>query len=184
MSAYGRPCLLPPASPPTSACFAPPPSCRPCLSQLSIYHLHRPRSLLHSLPRLVCCTAEVRQMRRQGDDDTSVALLALGRQRAEVLPDGRNQAQSQVNWAERGWGICRGLSSFVPFCTLLLLSVHTSTTPFICAHHAPTHLYHALLPPPTLTSSPQTHLTFPPNQQRCLPMCASCQRVAPLVSLC
>jgi hypothetical protein len=53
--------------------------------------------MLRSLPSQVCCTAEVRQMRRQGDDERSVAVLALGRQRAEVVADGRNCAQSQVS---------------------------------------------------------------------------------------
>lgn len=58
-----------------------------------------PRSLLRSLARLVCCTVEVRQMRRQGDQEEqgSVAVLALGRQRAEVVSDGRTCAQSQIS---------------------------------------------------------------------------------------
>ncbi|WIA10213.1 hypothetical protein OEZ85_010415 [Tetradesmus obliquus] len=48
-----------------------------------------PRSWLASLPRSVACTAEVRQMRRSSGEEGGgagpVAVLALGRQRAEVL---------------------------------------------------------------------------------------------------
>ncbi|WIA30276.1 hypothetical protein OEZ86_000366 [Tetradesmus obliquus] len=46
-----------------------------------------PRSWLASLPRSVACTAEVRQMRRSSGEEGggAVAVLALGRQRAEVL---------------------------------------------------------------------------------------------------
>lgn len=73
--------------------------CWGCVLLDLLVTLRRPRSLLRSLPRLVCCTAEVRQMRRQGDDERSVAVLALGRQRAEVMSDGRNCAQSQVRCA-------------------------------------------------------------------------------------
>lgn len=81
-----------------------------------------PRSLLRALPRLVCCTAEVRQMRRQSDVEQqgSVAVLALGRQRAEVVQDGRNCAQSQV------WNVFR-----MPACSRrsrnALWSCHGST---------------------------------------------------------
>jgi hypothetical protein len=58
----------------------------------------RPRSWLHSLPRSVACTAEVRQMRRshgQGEGPGPVAVLALGRQRAEVVQEAL-VARSQV----------------------------------------------------------------------------------------
>jgi hypothetical protein len=63
----------------------------------------RPRSRLHSLPRSVVCTAEVRQMRRshgegEGEGPGPVAVLALGRQRAEVVQEAL-VARSQVGWA-------------------------------------------------------------------------------------
>jgi hypothetical protein len=58
------------------------------------------------MPRLVCCTAEVRQMQRRASADAggagagagegSLAVLALGRQRAEVLQDSRGGPASQV----------------------------------------------------------------------------------------
>eukprot|EP00879_Flechtneria_rotunda_P025366 GHRR01026950.1.p1 GENE.GHRR01026950.1~~GHRR01026950.1.p1 ORF type:complete len:532 (+),score=180.41 GHRR01026950.1:223-1818(+) len=54
-----------------------------------------PRSLQRIQSRLVCCTAEVRQMRHY-QEDGSLALVALGRQRAEVLPK-QHMAQSQAS---------------------------------------------------------------------------------------
>lgn len=48
-------------------------------------------------------------MRRQGDDERSVAVLALGRQRAEVVDDGRSCATSQVRELSVAWhqGVAR-----------------------------------------------------------------------------
>lgn len=55
----------------------------------------RLRSGMVYQPRMVCCTAEIRQMRRQ-EADGAVPVLALGRQRAEVVDD-RHTARSQVS---------------------------------------------------------------------------------------
>lgn len=60
------------------------------------------------MPQLVCCTAEVRQMQRRSSDggEGSLAVVALGRQRARVLPDTRGGPQSQVR--ARGGGAAAG----------------------------------------------------------------------------
>lgn len=62
---------------------------------------------MHGFPRLVACTAEVRQMRRQSEDPgQQVAVLALGRQRAEVVVEQQLHARSQVRSASLGALVC------------------------------------------------------------------------------